>query len=130
MTFFFDNNLAPRTARALRELGYDVIHIREHFSDDGSIPDEVWMRECAKQGWVAISHDKAILAKPHLRAALLACGLVIFFLKKSLNALDPREMMIAFLKAWPEIESASEKARPGKRWFFVTANGKVEPISE
>lgn len=127
MKFFFDNNLSPKTAKALAALDYDVIHLRDEFP--GDTPDEEWMPSCARKGWVAISHDRNIQAKPHLRETLEACGLVIFFMPKSMNSLDPREMMIALLKAWPNIEAAAATARAGRRWFVVRLNGKVESVT-
>lgn len=126
MRFLLDNNLSPKTARALAALGYDVVHLRDELAADAA--DEVWMAECARRGWVAISHERNIQAKPSLRQGLEACGLTILFLPRSMASLDPRKMTIALLQAWPKIVEAAESARPGQRCYSVRLDGRVEPL--
>ena len=45
----------------------------DHFAPD--TPDDVWVREVAARGWVALSHDKSIRRRPNERAAVLRHGL-------------------------------------------------------
>jgi len=127
LRFLLDNNLSPKVARALAALGYDVVHLRDERAAEA--PDEVWMAECARRGWAAISYERYIQAKPSLRQVLEACGLTILFLPRSMASLDPRKLTIALLHAWPKIVEAAESARPGRRCFSVRLDGRVEPLT-
>jgi hypothetical protein len=54
-TFFFDNDISFRVARALSELvnGHQVIALRDHFPPD--TPDTVWIPQVGTNGWIVIS---------------------------------------------------------------------------
>jgi hypothetical protein len=70
MTFFFDNNLSWRLAKALCYLEEDenkVMHLTEVFS--ANTQDEVWLEDVGKKGMLLVSKD--IRIRKH-KAALLA----------------------------------------------------------
>jgi hypothetical protein len=79
--FFLDRSLGRTTASRLREAGYVVHLIADHYVDDASdIPDEEWITEGCANGWVLLTKDKRIryraeeleaLQEGHLRPSLL-----------------------------------------------------------
>ena len=59
--FFLDRSLGRITASRLREAGYVVHLIADHYPDDASdIPDEDWIAEGCSNGWVLLTKDKRI----------------------------------------------------------------------
>jgi uncharacterized protein with PIN domain len=60
-TFFVDRSLGRRLGIALREAGWNVELHDDHFKDD--TPDEKWLEEVGKKGWVVLTKDKAIRKK-------------------------------------------------------------------
>ena len=125
--FFFDNNLPPKAARALNVLKECVTHLADVPELRRDAPDEAWIELCAERDWVAVSHDRAILSKQHLKEALEKSGLTIIWFHRSLNRMSPEDLVILFLKAWGNIEAAVGRARPGSNWFALNSNGKVTP---
>jgi predicted nuclease of predicted toxin-antitoxin system len=58
--FFFDNNLPPPLAHALRELSkpddHTVFHLKDRYAAD--TPDVDWIEGLSNEGgWVVITHD-------------------------------------------------------------------------
>jgi hypothetical protein len=59
----------------LQLAGIEVVRHADHFDDD--TPDEEWIAEVAKRGWIAISHDKRISRRPNERAAVMNAHLAL-----------------------------------------------------
>ena len=78
MKFFLDNMISPKFARALREVGKDVMALRERFPKDTS--DEKWLTEISRESAVVITVDRRIRTRPHERQALSQGKITIFFL--------------------------------------------------
>ena len=73
LVYFTDRDLGQRFPDILMAAGIDVERHKTHFADDA--PDEEWIAEVAKRGWIAITHDKAISRRPNERQAVLDAGL-------------------------------------------------------
>jgi hypothetical protein len=68
--YFTDRDLGKRFPAILAAAGLRVEKFADHFTDD-LCPDEVWLREVGRQGWIAISHDRRIRYKPNELAAVI-----------------------------------------------------------
>lgn len=69
-TFFTDRDLGKQFPAALASAGIPVEMHASHFAHDA--PDEEWLREIGRRGWVAITHDQRIRYKPNELAAVKA----------------------------------------------------------
>lgn len=55
--FFTDRDLGKKFPEILRAGGLTVERHADHFQHD--TPDEVWLREIGRKGWIAVTHDAA-----------------------------------------------------------------------
>ena len=62
--FFLDRSLGKKTASGLREAGYVVHLVADHYPNDA---DEDWIAEGCSRGWILLTKDKRI----RYRAAVL-----------------------------------------------------------
>lgn len=67
--FFTDRDLGKRFPEILRAAGLTVERHADHFVHD--CPDEDWLAEIGRRGWVAITHDGRIRYKPNERDAVI-----------------------------------------------------------
>jgi hypothetical protein len=67
--FFTDRNLGKQFPTILRDAGLNVERHADHFEHD--CPDEIWLEEIGKRGWIAITHDGRIRYKPNELAAVV-----------------------------------------------------------
>ena len=58
VVFFTDRDLGKDFPRILREADLTVERHDDHFRSD--TPDEEWLTEVGRRGWIAITHDKRI----------------------------------------------------------------------
>jgi len=70
--YFTDRDLGKRFGEILRSGGLSVERRADHFAPD--TPDEVWLAEIGKRGWIALTHDRRIRYKPTERDTV--CGTV------------------------------------------------------
>lgn len=69
--FFLDRSLGKSTARLLREEGLVVHLIADHYEDDAqNVPDEQWITNGCRRGWVLLTKDKRIRYRTGELAAL------------------------------------------------------------
>lgn len=111
MKFFFDNNLSPKYSAMLRALEVDVVHLREAFPK--RTHDDVWMPEVAKEGWVAVTQDRAIERRPHEAEVRRRVGLRMIYLPAAFMKMGLWEQAHFLVKMWPVIANAAEGMRPG-----------------
>jgi hypothetical protein len=67
--FFTDRDLGKQFPSILVAAGLRVERFTEHFDDD--CPDEVWLGEVGRRGWITITHDRRIRYKPNELAAVI-----------------------------------------------------------
>lgn len=60
--FFTDRDLGKQFPARLREAGLQVERHADHFQP--ATPDEVWLPEVGRRGWVVLTHDERIRYKP------------------------------------------------------------------
>ena len=102
--FFLDRSLGKTTAARLREAGYVVHLIADHYPNDASdVPDEEWIAEGCSNGWVLLTKDKRIRYRAEELEALQA-GHLFCLVSGNMNI---AEMTQAFLDALPRIERAA-----------------------
>lgn len=134
MKFFFDNNLSPHLAHAIRELCKvesgitEVIHLRDRFSANAK--DHDWITALSQSGpWVVISQDG--LRKNDLeREALRKSGLIVFVLHRQWSQQQHWSKAQNLVKWWPAILAQSQKIKGGASfrvpWKYL--GGRVEQI--
>jgi hypothetical protein len=77
-TFFLDRTHGRKTfPNLLRRVGLSVVALHEH-GFPAETPDEVWIEECGRQGWVILSGDKGLEKNPINRAAVIAAACKVF----------------------------------------------------
>lgn len=129
MKFFFDNHLAPKLAHGLNQMvepDHRVVHLKDKFP--GNTEDVVWMQALAKEAdLVIVTADIRISRNPHEVLAWKQAGHTIFFLKPGWVNLPFWNQANKFTKCFPDLIKTAERAERGSA-FFVTVNGKIEPL--
>jgi len=119
--FFLDRSLGRITALRLREAGYVVHLIADHYPGDASdVPDGEWITEGCSNGWVLLTKDKRIRYRAGELEALQEGHL---FCLVSGN-MDIDDMTQAFLAALPKIERATRDEPVG--FWHVYLDGKIK----
>ena len=67
--YFTDRDLGKRFPEILKSGGLTVEPHADHFAHD--TPDETWLQEVGKRGWIALTHDQRIRYKPNERDAVI-----------------------------------------------------------
>ncbi len=131
MTYFFDNNIAPAIAEALRVLRQDTVHIAD-CATRGILRDDTdiaWMPKVAKLGWFAVTVDNNIHRRREEKAAREACGLRVVYLPGTFGRkLHFFQQAVFVVRAWENLVDATKNARGGA-CFKVTENHKVVPMT-
>jgi PIN like domain len=68
-TVFIDRSIPRSVGVALQAVRSDVALLDEHFPR--ATPDEVWLAEVGRRGWLVILRDKNIRTRPGERRAIL-----------------------------------------------------------
>jgi hypothetical protein len=67
--YFTDRDLGKRFPEILRTAGLSVERHADHFGE--TTPDETWLAEVGRRGWIALTHDQRIRYKPNERDAVM-----------------------------------------------------------
>ena len=119
--FFLDRSLGKITASRLRQAGYVVHLIAEHYPTDAStVPDETWIAEGCSHDWVLLTKDKRIRYRAEELAALQAGHLFCL----SGGNLNIEEMARALLSAMPRISRAARSQPTG--FWHVYRDGRIK----
>lgn len=76
--FFTDRDLGKRFPAILKEAGIFVEQHSDHFAPD--TPDEDWLGQVARHGWIVLTHDQRIRYKANERDAVMENGLAMIVL--------------------------------------------------
>ena len=126
MIFFFDEHFARRMVRALCEVQIDCRHRLDLGPEYHA--DVHWLRKVGAEGWVAITQDRNILRTKHEREAVLASGVVAFFVDKNvLTGLDDLGQLGWFARVHANLRLTAERAKPGD-CFLININGKITSL--
>ncbi len=74
---YIDENIPQRTARALRELGYDVLTLQEDGKAGKRYPDESVLRDATSLGRVVVTHDRKDFRRLHSKGGIRHWGIVL-----------------------------------------------------
>jgi hypothetical protein len=70
--YFTDRDLGKRFPEILKSGGLTVERHADHFAHD--TPDEAWLEQVGKRGWIALTHDRRIRYKPNELRAVMQHG--------------------------------------------------------
>jgi hypothetical protein len=105
--YFTDRDLGKQFGTILRAGGLIVERHADHFAPD--TPDDVWLAEVGRRGWIALTHDRRIRYKPNERDAVMRhrVGLLVI-----VGAAPFADLARAFLATLPSIERFLENHKP------------------
>lgn len=98
-TYFTDRDLGKRFGEILKSAGLTVEWHADHFAHD--TPDEVWLEEVGKRGWIALTHDRRIRYRPNEREAVMRHGVPLLVI---VGAAPFPDLARAFVATVPRIE--------------------------
>jgi len=110
LVFFVDRSLGQKViAEKLRQSGVKVEIHDDHFPQDA--PDEHWIEEVGKKGWVVLTKDDRIRYRPAALEAYRRHKVRVFIFGS--GEMKAQEMADAFVKALPKISRfASRRTAP------------------
>ena len=126
--FYVDEDTLP-LGKALAAVRDDVVHPGHRRC---SIPigakDPDWLPTVGQAGWLLISRDKRIRARPALRIAMIEHGVRAVFLTKSGN-MNRWEQLQLVVQHWARIEALTELDGPFA--YSVTTRGvSAQPLRD
>jgi uncharacterized protein with PIN domain len=123
-TFFIDRSLGKKAvASALIDAGHNVIIHDDIFAQN--TPDEDWLKEAGKKGWIILSKDNRIRYRANEVSALESANALAFILIAA--NVTGEEMAAIFIKASKRmIALAGESKRPAI--FTLGRDGKPKKI--
>jgi hypothetical protein len=98
--YFTDRDLGKQFPARLREAGLQVERHADHFAPD--TPDEAWLPEVGRRGWVVLTHDERIRYKPNELSAVMRHGVRLLVVQG--QAPYP-QLAIWFVQTLPRIEA-------------------------
>lgn len=124
MKVFFDHNMSPVLARAVRELfrdRHEIAILSEKFRRDAT--DMEWITALSREGrWLVISEDRRITKNDAERAAFRSSRLVGIFLAKAVHKAPVVKKMERLLAVWPALEALADTVEGGAM-FELTITG-------
>jgi hypothetical protein len=131
LTFFVDRCIGQKSfAQPLRDLGYRIEHLNDHFPVDAE--DASWIPAVAGKSWIIVSADFRIRRRAPEIEAFRSCGARMLLLSQKLSKED---RIFLFIDAMSKIEIAVQGRTPP--WIAsiqadraATAPGKRRAILE
>ncbi len=97
--WFTDRDLGKTFGAILASAGLTVERHADHFEHDA--PDEFWLEEIGRRGWVALTHDSRIRYKPTERDAVVQHGVALLVI---VGKAPFHELAHSFVATLPRIE--------------------------
>lgn len=131
MTFYFDENIAPRIARALAVLTeaepVEVFSTVDVFGK--GIKDEGWIPKVGKEDGIVITQDLNIHRTQHQRELYRKHNVgVVFFKPPKKYGYSYWEMLTQILTSWPDIIKTVERAERPFAYIIKPRSKKVEKL--
>jgi hypothetical protein len=104
--YFTDRDLGHQFPERLRKSGIKVERHDDHFG--AQTPDEEWIGEIGRRGWIAVSRDQRIRYSPLGLSVLMTSGTRLFVLVGKLTADEAAEL---FIRSRERIEAVLRKER-------------------
>jgi predicted nuclease of predicted toxin-antitoxin system len=126
-TFFFDNDVSFRIARALAQLvhGHEIVALRDRFPTD--TPDVVWIPEAGRNGWIVISRDHNQRRRDAEHRALIDNRVTAIYIRSSGTPDLLFTDAARIIRNWPRIEAWASTSKPGSL-ARLGANDRIEPL--
>jgi hypothetical protein len=105
--YFTDRDLGKRFPDILRSGGLTVERHADHFAPDA--PDDLWLEDVGRRGWIALTHDRRIRYKPNERDAVIRHGVALLVI---IGAAPFPDLARAFLATLPRVEHFLGRHRP------------------
>jgi hypothetical protein len=105
--YFTDRDLGKRFPEILRASGLNVERHADHFPPE--TPDEVWLEEVGKRGWIALTHDQRIRYKPNERDAVMRHRVALLVVVGKAPFSDLARSLVALFHA---LNTSSRNASP------------------
>ena len=105
--YFTDRDLGKQFGEILKAGGLTVERHADHFAPD--TPDDVWLAEVGRRGWIALTHDKRIRYKPNERDAVMRHGVGLLVI---VGAAPFADLARAFVATLPAIEHFLDNQAP------------------
>ena len=102
--YFTDRDLGKQFGAILRSSGLTVERHTDHFAHD--TPDEAWLAEVGRRGWIALTHDSRIRYK---RDAVMQHGVALLVI---VGKAPFPELARAFVMTLPRIERFLDSHNP------------------
>ena len=130
MKVFFDHNMSPAMARALRELfkdQHESVCLTDKFRKSAS--DLEWIGALSREGrWVVVSGDRRITKNRAEYAAFRTSKLVGFFLSKGLYKSPVIKQTERILALWENIESVAGNVEGGAMFELPMTSNRVKQL--
>ena len=108
---------------AQRAAGIPFIAHRDVFAHN--TPDEEWLAEAGRRGWLVFTRDQNIRRRPDELKALRDAGVILFALTSgNLSAQETAELAVA---SWLKITRLAAKTTP-PAIFSITRGGEIRRI--
>lgn len=105
--YFTDRDLGRKFPDILRAAGLQVERHADHFRHD--TPDEVWLREIGRKGWIAVTHDGRIRYKPNEKRAVIDSSVALLVV---VGHAPFAELASAFVATEPKISDFVGSHKP------------------
>jgi len=129
---FFDHNMSPALARALRELfrdQHEIAILSEKFRRDAT--DVEWITELSREGrWLVISEDRRITRNHAEYVAFRSSRLVGIFLVKAVHKAPVTKKMERLLAVWPALEVLAETVEGGAMFELPIKGTRVRQLKD
>lgn len=113
-TIFIDRNSGGRSFKAALEAkGIRIVLHDDEFARD--VPDETWISEVGKRGWIAITGDNAITRSP-LALLHLSRSKLILFVLHGLNGATREGKAECILASYEKMAELLQASEPPKIW--------------
>lgn len=131
MNFYFDENIAPRIARALAVLTeaepIEIYSIIDVFGRGAK--DEEWIPKVGENDGIVITQDLNIHRTRHQRDLYKEHGLgVVFFKPPKKTGYLYWEMLSHILTSWPDIVKTVERAEKPFAYIIKPRSKKLEKL--
>lgn len=119
--FFVDRSLGRSTTARLRQLGWTVHLVNDHFDHDGQfVRDETWIEYGLCRGWVLLTKDQRIRYRTEELLSLAKHGKIFCLSSGNLTIVEQARM---FDDARTRIDRAA--SRHEARFYQVYAGGRI-----
>ena len=109
LVLFIDRSLGKQIiASALRNAGHSVEVHDDHFPPDA--PDNVWLSDVSRRGWIVLTKDKRIRYRASELAAVTATKARVFTL--TAGSIQAREMAEIFILAMEKVQAFVARNSP------------------